>query len=87
MHASISVRKDRRGEDDRSTGGCLSGFQAIRFALAYRKHGMRLAFATLSAIIVPSALFVNPICVNNADCNEIAIAECMESGYNDCRLQ
>lgn len=39
------------------------------------------------AIVSHLAIFVNTICVNIAGCNEISIAKCVQSGYNDCRMQ
>ena len=47
----------------------------------------QFAFCFLSAILSLIATIVNSICENNAICNEIVIASCIGSGYNDCRLQ
>ena len=81
---------DRRGNLGALPGTPTSGFHAIRFALAspYRSpFASHIAFFSLFAILTPSVIFVNSICVFYAICNKVAIANCIASSYNDCRLQ
>lgn len=76
------------GQPRCAAGGAASGFHASRFALASRSLSCtQLAFSLLFAILSPSASLVNSICVFYAVCNEIVIASCIGSGYNNCRLQ
>lgn len=79
--------KDRRGNLGALPGVHTAGFHASRFALAYQNKMLQSAFASLFEIITQKEVIVNSICVNNADCNEIAIAKELCCEYNDCRLQ
>ena len=48
---------------------------------------LHIALSFLLAMVSLIAVVVNSFCVIIAICNEIVIANSIETGYNDCRLQ